>query len=142
MTLNELDLRPCDQCGNHFSPRNRSGGSPQRFCTSGCRLGFHTERLRRQRKAPYAGQSLRAATPHATTSAGVSGLQNGFVLMTQQDIIEVAWDARGSLLLRQRSDLRGQHELQICRDYFPQFLQTIDALRDLIAGAIREDQAP
>jgi hypothetical protein len=64
MTLNELDLRPCDQCGNHFSPRNRSGGSPQRFCTSGCRLGFHTERLRRQRKAPYAGRSLRAATPH------------------------------------------------------------------------------
>jgi hypothetical protein len=63
MTLNELDLRPCDQCGNHFSPRNRSGGSPQRFCTSGCRLGFHTERLRRQRKAPYAGRSLRAATP-------------------------------------------------------------------------------
>jgi hypothetical protein len=62
--------------------------------------------------------------------------------MTQQDIIEVAWDARGSLLLRQRSDLRGQHELQICRDYFPQVLQTIDALRDLIAGAIREDQAP
>jgi hypothetical protein len=142
MTVNEPDLRPCDKCGTCFSPRTRSGGSPQRFCTSGCRLDFHTERLRRQRKAPYAGQSLLAATPHATANAGLRGLQTGFVLMTQQDFIEVGRDEAGNLLLRQRSDLRGEHELQINRDYFPQFLQMIETLHKLIADAIREEQAP
>jgi hypothetical protein len=119
MTIIEPDLRPCDQCGTFFSRRNRTGGSPQRFCSTNCRLGFHKERLRCQRKALDAGRSLRAATLHATSNAGRSRLETGFVLMGQQDVIEVARDERGNLLLRQHSDLRGEHELQICRDYFP-----------------------
>lgn len=33
--------KTCDQCGTPFEPRNGSGGKPQRFCSTECRLAFH-----------------------------------------------------------------------------------------------------
>ncbi len=45
----------CAKCGAPFSPRHGSGGSRQRFCTTNCRMSFHKERQRTQRRAPYAG---------------------------------------------------------------------------------------
>jgi hypothetical protein len=141
MTIIDPDPRSCQRCGKSFEPRSGSGGSFQRFCCSDCRLGFHKERLRCQRKGLCAGRSLRAATPHATTNAGPNGPEIGFVLMRQQDVIEVAWDQHGNLLLRQGRGLGGEQELHICRDYFPRFLETVDALRELIADAICKDRA-
>jgi hypothetical protein len=61
--------------------------------------------------------------------------------MRRQDVIEVVWDDCGNLLLRQGRGFTGGHELHICRDYLPRFLETIDALRGLIADAIRKDAA-
>jgi hypothetical protein len=124
VTIIDPDLRSCRRCAKSCEPRSRSGGSFQRFCCAECRLGFHKERLRCQRKGLYAGRS-----------------PSGFVLVRQQDVIEVAWDQRGNLLLRQRHDLGGEHELHICRDYFPRFLETVDALREMIADAIGKDRA-
>jgi hypothetical protein len=66
--------------------------------------------------------------------------ENGFVLMRKQDVIGVVWDEGGNLLLRQ-GRCGGDHELRICRDYLPRFLETVDALRELIADAIRKDVA-
>lgn len=34
--------RKCDQCGEPFEPRSKSGGKPQRFCSPECRAAFHT----------------------------------------------------------------------------------------------------
>ncbi len=31
----------CQQCGHGFRPRNRSGGSPQQFCSTACRKASH-----------------------------------------------------------------------------------------------------
>jgi hypothetical protein len=62
------------------------------------------------------------------------------MLMRQQDVIEVAWDEGGNLRLRQ-GRCGGDHELHICRDYFPRFLETVDALGELISDAIRKDRA-
>jgi hypothetical protein len=31
----------CAQCGNPFEPRKRSGGKPQKFCSTACRQAFH-----------------------------------------------------------------------------------------------------
>jgi predicted nucleic acid-binding Zn ribbon protein len=45
----------CHRCGAPFSPRRSSGGSQQRFCSSDCRMTFHKERQRTQRRASYAG---------------------------------------------------------------------------------------
>jgi hypothetical protein len=33
----------CEHCGRKFNPRQGSGGRPQRFCSTGCRLAFHAE---------------------------------------------------------------------------------------------------
>jgi hypothetical protein len=34
----------CGQCGKPFEPRSKSGGKPQRFCSSECRFEFHAQR--------------------------------------------------------------------------------------------------
>jgi hypothetical protein len=141
MTPIDPDLPSCEKCGKPFEPRSGSGGSLQRFCCTDCRLSFHRERLRCQRAGLYAGRSTRAATPHATTHAEPHGLETGFVLMRQQDVVEVTWDQRGNLLLWQGRGLGGDHELYICRDYFPRFLETVDELRELPVDAIRKDRA-
>ena len=62
MTVIDVELRSCEKCGNPFTPRSGSGGSFQRFCCTGCRLGFHKERLRSQRIDLYAGQLPEPAT--------------------------------------------------------------------------------
>src|SRR5690242_1410427 len=67
MTTIQCGKRQCEQCGTPFEPRSGSGGSLQRFCGTGCRLGFHKERLRRQRTGVYAGQSPKPAIPDPDT---------------------------------------------------------------------------
>jgi hypothetical protein len=57
MTIIDVEPRSCEKCGKPFEPRSGSGGSLQRFCCTGCRLGFHKERLRSQRRGLYAGRS-------------------------------------------------------------------------------------
>jgi hypothetical protein len=139
MTLINPDLPSCEKCGKAFEPRFGSGGSLQRFCCTGCRLDFHKERLRSQRRACTLGGSHGPLPPHSTPNADPNALEIGFVLMSQQDV-EVALDPRGNLLLRQSRGRGGDHELHICRDDLPRFLETVDALRKLIADAIRKDQ--
>jgi hypothetical protein len=43
----------CEQCDQPFEPRARSGGSPQRFCSTDCRLAFHNNAQRGQRSPAY-----------------------------------------------------------------------------------------
>ena len=52
----------CDRCGTPFSPRWGGGGSRQRFCSSECRLGFHTQRQRMERRAAYIAPTTLPAT--------------------------------------------------------------------------------
>ena len=64
--------------------------------------------------------------------------------MGQQRFIEVAWDRRGNLVLRQNGYGHGHshHELRVSRDYFPGFLEALDELCQLIVDAIRRDESP
>ena len=135
------DHRVCSQCGQLFAPRRHSGGSVQRFCTTDCRLTFHRERQRAQRTALYAGPTALSATKRPAPNEEASEREDSFVLMGQQDFIEVAWDRHGNLLLRQDPLYEGEQELRVSRDYFPRFLQALDVLRELIAEAIREGEA-
>jgi hypothetical protein len=135
------DKQSCDRCGAPFSPRRSSGGSRQRFCTSSCRLTFHRERLRSQRSALYAGPTTLPATAQPAPKEQAGEAEGRFVLMKQQGFIKVVRDGRGNVLLRQGGDYEGDHELRICRDNFPRFLEALDVLRELIAEAIREDEA-
>jgi hypothetical protein len=140
-----LDYQPnqraCSQCGKPFAPRQHSGGSAQRFCNADCRLAFHRERQRSQRSASYAGPTTLPATEQPAPNEQASEAEDRFVLVGQQDFIEVARDKYGNLVLRQNRLYDGDHELHICRDYFPQFLKALETLHQLVADAIREDEA-
>ena len=65
--------RRCDRCGSHFNARVGSGGSPQRFCTPGCRRTFNGERQRSQRSAPYAGPTSPPATERPAQNETLCG---------------------------------------------------------------------
>jgi hypothetical protein len=67
MTIIDAELRSCKKCERSFEPRSGSGGSVQRFCSTRCRLSFHTERLRFERRGLYAGQSPEPATQEPAT---------------------------------------------------------------------------
>jgi hypothetical protein len=55
------DSKPlCDQCGKPFEPRTGNGGKPQRFCSSECRIAFHSEPQRGQRSPTCIAQNLPA----------------------------------------------------------------------------------
>jgi hypothetical protein len=55
------DNKPlCDQCGEPFEPRSKSGGKPQRFCSPECRAAFHTQPQRSQRSPTCSAQNLPA----------------------------------------------------------------------------------
>jgi len=56
----------CDWCSKPFDPRRCSGGSRQRFCSSDCRMSFHKERQRTQRRASYAGPTTLPASERPT----------------------------------------------------------------------------
>jgi len=57
MSIVTPNLRSSQKCGTPFEPRSGSGGSVQRFCCTVCRLDFHKERLRSQRRACTLGRS-------------------------------------------------------------------------------------
>jgi hypothetical protein len=59
----------CDWCNKPFSPRQGTGGSPQRFCSNDCRKTSNREQQRLQRRGSYAGPSTPPAispTPNET----------------------------------------------------------------------------
>jgi hypothetical protein len=151
MTTIDAELLPCGQCGKLFKPRNGTGGSPQRFCSTNCRLSFHAEGQRGQRRPACSAPGTPPAVLQPTSASEACEARKGFVPIGQQDFIAVpigqqdfiavAWDRQGNLLLRQSRLYEGDHELHIGREYFPRFLETVDALRELIVEAIRKDRA-
>jgi hypothetical protein len=82
---------------------------------------------------------MRPGLPQPTSKSEAYEAHKGFVLMGQQDFIEVAWDRQGNLLLRQHCAYEGDHELRISCDCFPQFVQALDVLRELIVDTIQKD---
>jgi len=65
LSLDDKPEQRCDRCAAPFSPRRGSGGSQQRFCSSDCRMTFHKERQRTQRRTSYAGPTPLPATAHS-----------------------------------------------------------------------------
>ena len=42
LALENQNSKTCEQCKNEFLPRQGRGGKPQRFCSTDCRLAFHS----------------------------------------------------------------------------------------------------
>jgi hypothetical protein len=63
----------CDWCNKPFRRRHGSGGSQQRFCSSECRMSFHKERQRTQRRASHAGPTTLPASGRSTQNETLTG---------------------------------------------------------------------
>jgi hypothetical protein len=99
----------CEQCAKSFEPRSRSGGKPQRFCSSPCRAAYHaSERQRGQRsptldapstfpavKQPSLGPAP-ASDPHE-----FSWLDNDSIVLREQPETAIYWNPYGALVIRQ-----------------------------------------
>jgi hypothetical protein len=61
----------CGQCGKPFEPRSKSGGKPQRFCSSECRFEFHAQRGQRSPTciAPSLSAAVEESKPKAAPAA-------------------------------------------------------------------------
>jgi len=75
--IGDADLfghRPkCDQCGNPFEPRSKSGGKPQRYCSPECRAAFHKQSQRGQRSPTCSAITALPAITEPTPSGASAG---------------------------------------------------------------------
>ena len=125
----------CARCGKTFKPRSGSGGSPQRFCSQDCRLAFHSEGQRAQRR-PACGDF-----PVVTVAAPGKSPQNApeqildfdwsdteSVVLTEQPETAVYWNPHGDLVIRQRRRRDDDPIVIVTRSSLPQL---IDKLTDM-----------
>lgn len=71
----------CEQCGNSFEPRKGSGGKPQRFCSTECRMNFHAQRSQRSPTCGAGNQTDEAVehpepTPHQRRAMLIAGVED------------------------------------------------------------------
>jgi hypothetical protein len=71
----------CEHCGKAFSPRRRSGGKPQRFCSPKCRADYHSQHSPTlgQRGASHVGPETLADTGEPKKEAPTTAAPNGYV---------------------------------------------------------------
>lgn len=86
----------CEQCGEPFARRTGSGGKPQRFCSTDCRMAFHAQRP--QRGATVAPtlekvepSSIPEPTPHQRRAMLIEGVKD-FDAKFPQETAEAAVD--------------------------------------------------
>jgi hypothetical protein len=63
----QVDQPACRRCGTRFTPREGSGGSPQKYCKDECRKISNRERQRSNRRTAYAGPTT--PSPSGTASS-------------------------------------------------------------------------
>jgi len=108
------DQRPrCEQCDQPFDRRQGSGGKTQKFCTTECRLAWHTAHPKAQRSPTYSNeQPLAAATISPEPKIAPAPTQedsNDFdwfkdkhdVVVPSQPATAVYWCPLGHLVIRQ-----------------------------------------
>jgi hypothetical protein len=116
----ELPLVPgleriCEQCAQQFTPRSHSGGSPQRFCSSECRVAFHnTEGQRGQRspacasvEPPLVPDSPPPKSPPAAflKAPAFDWYNDNTVVIKEQPATAIYFNKDNALVIRQRDPL-------------------------------------
>jgi hypothetical protein len=99
----KINYKTCEHCGSEFPPRNGSGGSRQRFCSSDCRGLFHKSQ-RSQRAPACTPQPKPENAPRATQepSGDFSWDDAEAVVLHEQPETAVYWNPNGDLVIRQR----------------------------------------
>src|SRR5690349_4745539 len=105
------NLKNCEQCGNQFTPRERSGGKPQRFCSQDCRYQFHAQRD--QRSPTWSALEAVCDPPVEEKPAALPAAKSDFdwsdpaciaecVALRHQPATAVYFNPDGDLIIRQR----------------------------------------
>lgn len=115
----------CEQCGEPFTPRVRSGGKPQRFCKPECRAAFHAQRGQREPTcntpatdpALILADTLNAIEAARTREQEADAQPDAFgwdspddqddIVIHRQPTTACYWNRHGSLVIRQEGD-RGE----------------------------------
>jgi hypothetical protein len=98
----------CGQCGQLFEPRAGSGGKPQRFCSTDCRLAFHSKGQRDANVAQTCSTLPAVIDPAPKPSADAPEASDfdwndtERVVLTEQRETAVYWNPMGDLVIRQR----------------------------------------
>jgi len=130
----------CEHCGAPFVPRAGTGGKPQRFCSTKCRLAFHREVQRSQRRATYGvAIALPAVIDHPSEKNAPAPRSRDFVdsqilVAAQPQIIFERTDC-GDFIIRQTNWPDDDAEIFIHRDLVAVFV-------DRLAGAVGTPGAP
>ena len=113
----------CDQCGEPFEPRSKSGGKPQRFCSPECRAAFHAQPQRGQRSPTCSAPSLPAAVedpkPKAAPGAPAKDSEDfdwsddSVVVIREQPETAIYFNPTGGLVIRQRNGWDEDHYVYI-----------------------------
>ena len=111
----EDESKLCERCGKLFEPRNGNGGKPQRFCSTDCRLAFHSEGQRnanvaQRRPTCSASAQLPAIDPPAPKPSADTPEAKDFdwndtesVVLHEQPETACYFNPNGALVVRQRS---------------------------------------
>jgi hypothetical protein len=127
----------CDQCGEPFEPRSKSGGKPQRFCSPECRAAFHTQPRRGQRSPTCSAPSLPVAVeepkpkaaPAAPDSEDFDWSDDSVVVIREQPETAIYFNLAGGLVIRQRKWPDDDAWVYINRELIQSF---IDKLCDVV----------
>jgi hypothetical protein len=133
----------CEQCGIAFTPRERSGGKPQRFCSTDCRQAFHSEAraggspdLRPQRAPTCSALPAVIDPPTPKSPRNAPEANSDFdwndadaVALAEQHETAIYWNPKGDLVIRQRSWIDDDSLIFISRDSVDQF---VDKLCDVV----------
>jgi hypothetical protein len=110
LSKRKTNFKTCEQCGSEFPPRNGSGGSRQRFCSSDCRGLFHKSQRSQRAPAcnhatlPPASQPKPENLPQATPepSEDFDWSNDSSIILREQPTTAVYFNKEGSLVIRQR----------------------------------------
>jgi hypothetical protein len=122
---NPAENYSCEHCGKPFARRERSGGRPQRFCSSECRTAFHSGNRNVPQRSPTCSVATEvAATPvpetaKATQEAAEAKLaailakreedrfdwwKDDSIVVERQMSIAIYFNSRGHLVVRQEAE--------------------------------------
>jgi hypothetical protein len=127
------DDKNCRQCGSPFTPRKRTGGKPQEFCTATCRTTWHAAHPKARASsdapsplsqveaakiaAPYVIEAVKATAGAATEAAQRNAKADDFDWTDKDDVIcqaqpatAIYWNAANQVVLRQEAGPCDDHD--------------------------------
>jgi hypothetical protein len=131
-------------CGEWFTPRTKSGGKPQKFCSEKCRREADAERKANATNAPQCETPQAASGPASVARhtefalAAPDDLEDDcwfidnaeHIVVPQQDAVALYWNERGDLVIRQEKSWCDDRDHIICI-HRGNLFEFIDKLSDM-----------